>query len=301
MPNALTHYVFAEEVLSLLPEAIRATIKKCEKSYYFASMGGDVLYGLNFSSDKVKRGYGDVVHSVKVKESFEEALSKELSEDDLSFVLGFITHYALDSVMHPYIFFAQKHKVAPHVGDEWKNNTHMLVETELDAYYAMKRFGNPYYKSTKLFSWDKDVVRATHTFYSRTAKDSLGLDLSHEDASLAVSAWRLFTYLLHKGSAAKKLVSALAEKILSSPHLFTAGYRQYPLPEEWDVLNEKRTSFPTTTDGDETVLSDSTVSELYDRALKKAVLYVTTFFNAKEIGQRTLDLDFSVNYDGRII
>lgn len=301
MPNALTHYVFAEEVLRSLPDEIRARLGGREKLYYFASMGGDVLYGLNFSSDKVKRGYGDVVHSVKVKESFEEALSKELSVDNLSFVLGFITHYALDSVMHPYIFYAQKVKVAPHVDDGWQGNTHMLVETELDAHYAMKRFNNPYYKSTKLFSWDKDVIEETYRFYNHTVKESLGLELSLSDASLAVSAWRLFTYLLHKGSLAKKLVSDLAEKTLSSPHLFTAGYRKYPLPAEWDVLNETRTPFPTTTDGDETALSDETVDELYDKALKKAVLYITTFFDAKENGVSSLDLDFSVNYDGRLI
>lgn len=301
MPNALTHYVFAEDVLSSLPDKIRSLVECREKLYYFASMGGDVLYGLNFSSDKVKRGYGDVVHSVKVRESFEEALNKELSEDNLAFLLGFITHYALDSVMHPYIFYAQKTKVAPHVGEGWQNNTHMLVETELDAYYAMKRFGDPYYKSTLLFSCGRDVKDATYNFYNHTVKESLNLEVSRGDASLAVTAWRLFTYLLHKGSAAKKLISNLAEKILSSPHLFTAGYRQYPLPEEWDVLNEKRTPFPTTTDGDGTSLSEETVAELYDKALKKAVLYVTTFFEAKENGDTSLNLDFSLNYDGRII
>ncbi len=296
MPNALTHYVFAEKLFDSLPQTVRSHIEGYEKFYYFGSMGGDVLYGLNFSSDKKKREYGDFVHQKNVGKSFNEALNKDLEPSQYAFVLGFLTHYVLDSSLHPYIFFAQESKVAPNVSESYKGNVHMLVETEMDAYTADKRFGKFSYPAVKLFSWDKDIVKATFDFYNTTCKESFNFDFSEKDAHLAVNAWNLFTRLLQKGCFLKTGISVIAEKVLSSPHLFTAGYRKYPIPPEWDLGNQSRMSYPINTKGE--IKADKTLAEQYNDAIQKGIKYMTVFVETKDKKLDKLDLDFSTNYDG---
>ncbi len=299
MPNALTHYVFAKTVLENLPAVVQEKIHNQEKYYYFAAMGGDVLYGLNFSSDKVKQRYGYVAHEGLVAESFTEALNAEMSEVNYAFTLGYLTHYCLDSTMHPYIFYAEK-RVGDIVGDEYRDNCHMLIEAALDLYYATEYLADPYKKTASLFKWDSDVIRATLEHYTKVTKNTYQFSMTKKDAWLAVKAWKLFAYLGTRGTAFKQWVSQTLEKALKSPHLFTAGYRPKELPQEWDVLNLEKRPYTMVVDG-ETVTKYDTIPELWDEALKKADNYLTTFVTARKTGGNLDALDFSINYDGNYI
>ncbi len=299
MPNALTHHVFASTVLSKLPAVVQEKILGYEKYYYFAAMGGDVLYGLNFSSNKEKQRFGYIAHEGLVRESFEEALAAEMSPENYAFTLGYLTHYCLDSTMHPYIFYTEK-RIGDIVGDEYRDNCHMLIETVLDLYYAETYLGNAKKKATTLFKWDSDVVNATLEHYTKVTKNTYKFDMTKWDAWLAVKAWKLFAYLGTRGSSFKKWVSETLEKALKSPHLFTAGYRPKEMPTDWDVLNLEKRPY-TMVVGGESVTKQDTIPELWEQALEKADTYLTTFVTARKTGGNLGDLDFSINYDGNYI
>ncbi len=299
MPNALTHYVFAKTLLEKLPVSVREKIEGSEDYYYFGSMGGDVLYGLNFSSNKVKQRYGYVAHEGLVKESFTEALEAEMTDENYAFVLGYLTHYCLDSTMHPYVFFTEK-RISEIVGEEYKDNCHMLIEAAMDSYYSREYLGDVDKKTTSLFKWDSDMVDATLEHYTKVTKNTYGFNMTKGDAWLAVKAWRLFAYLGTKGSKFKQKVSQMLESILKSPHLFTAGYRPQALPAEWDVMNEEHRPYQTVIDGREVTLSYS-VYDLWQQSYEKAEEYLTTFVTARKTGGTLDSLDFTINYDGNYI
>ncbi len=299
MPNALTHYAFAKTVLEKLPATVQEKIIGQEKYYYFAAMGGDVLYGLNFSSDKVKQRYGYVAHEGLVRESFEEALTAEMSPINYAFTLGYLTHYCLDATTHPYIFYTEK-RIAEIVGEEYKDNCHMLIEAALDLYFATEYLGDPKKKTASLFKWDGDVVDATLEHYTKITKNTYKFAMTRWDAWLAVKAWKLFAYLGTKGTKFKQWVSETLEKALKSPHLFTAGYRPTQLPETWDVLNLEKRPYEMVIDGQKVTKTDS-IPELWEQALIKADNYLTTFVTARKTGGDLAELDFSINYDGNYI
>ncbi len=299
MPNALTHYVFSHTLLENLPTSVKEKIDGNEDFYYFGAMGGDVLYGLNFSSNKTKQRYGYIAHESFMKESFVEALGAEMDDQNYAFVLGYLTHYCLDSTMHPYVFFTEK-RIGEIVGEEYKDNCHMLIEAAMDCYYAKEYLGDVKKKTTSLFRWNRAMVNAIYNHYTKVTPNTYGFEMTKKDAYLAVKAWKLFAYLGTKGTKLKEKVSQTIEKALKSPHLFTAGYRPESLPEGWDVMNEERRPYDTIIAGENVTLSYS-VHQLWDIAMKRAEEYLTTFVTARKTGGNLDNLDFSINYDGNYI
>ncbi len=106
MASTYTHYRFAQDVLELLPEYIAKDIY-CNKSLYDIGLHGpDILfyYGPLKSNPISKTGFG--MHDVKADEilyNWIEKLGNIPLEQGLSYIYGFITHFALDSCVHRFV------------------------------------------------------------------------------------------------------------------------------------------------------------------------------------------------------
>lgn len=126
MPSTYAHFKFAKEVLSFMPPKAITAIKDNPLLYFTGCHGPDILfYYKAIKSNPVNR-QGYAMHEESALPFFERArdIIKDGGEPSLSYTIGFITHFALDSTCHGY------------VEDERKKLgiTHTKLEVEFDRY-----------------------------------------------------------------------------------------------------------------------------------------------------------------------
>ncbi len=142
MASTYTHFVFAREVLELLPEQIKTIITNNKEVYDIGCHGSDLLfyyYPLTPLEKNPIRNYGYTLHEKKALPFFYDCLNivKEKRDDaSLSYALGFVTHYALDMCVHGYV----ERKAQSHPD---KDFTHGTIEVEFDRYLLVKEGKDP--------------------------------------------------------------------------------------------------------------------------------------------------------------
>lgn len=133
MPASYTHYSFGHTVLEKLPHGIKDIITQNKEAYYIGLNGPDILFYYKplFKNEIIK--YGHRLHDEKAY-GFLERSKKYIKESKdeicLSYILGFVCHFVLDSSCHPFIAEAM----------EESNISHAEIEAELDG--ALMRRNN---------------------------------------------------------------------------------------------------------------------------------------------------------------
>ncbi len=127
MPAAYTHHCVARETLSLLPPAIQTKLKPHLPLYFFGAQGADfcffypVLGGLS-------QNFGSYLHRQGGFAAFNVCKTFSVLPPIFAYSLGFITHYAADTVFHPFIYAkAGKSPIR-----------HTRIENALDRYFKAK-------------------------------------------------------------------------------------------------------------------------------------------------------------------
>lgn len=133
MPAIYTHYYFAQEVLTTLPEQIQEIIHKYPYEYYLGTQGPDFFfYDRPFKHNNLSK-YGSEYHRLPGYTFFLKA-KKELSfyqdkEPLVAYIYGFLSHYVLDSLMHSYIVNSEL--------------SHIAIEAEYDSHILRNNGINP--------------------------------------------------------------------------------------------------------------------------------------------------------------
>lgn len=154
MPAFLTHKHAGDDIRSRItrPDILKL-IQDHEDAYYSGTQGGDYFYSYKYYSMWAGyryKLYGWALHRSRIQRFFSEAAQYTKNEDpsDITkaFLVGYITHYALDMHVHPLI---QKLGPAP-------LTSHNVVECALDCMYSLRHDTDPWaYDRAKL-------VRDTH-------------------------------------------------------------------------------------------------------------------------------------------
>lgn len=136
MPAAYAHYVFGKEVYRRLPGPERQMIRENREAYLLGLHGPDLLfYYYPVCKNRLNR-LGEQMHRELASDFFGRCRRKYQERPSyvmLSYLLGFICHYTLDSECHPYISaYMKEHKVS-----------HTDIETELDRVLLEKDGKNP--------------------------------------------------------------------------------------------------------------------------------------------------------------
>ncbi len=143
MPSTYAHFVFGKRVFHRQPEEIRRLICRHKDLYYIGLHGPDILFYYKplFANSVNSVGFGQhekpasefFLHSLQVLEKARHFAKKRpeaeaLPDEMLSYILGFLCHFALDSSCHGYI----ENKI--HISGV----THTEIEVEFDRYLMIK-------------------------------------------------------------------------------------------------------------------------------------------------------------------
>jgi len=134
MPDFWSHIVAGDLIIDKLEEnSFKDIIKENRKSYNLGCQGPDFFFYNDFWPwIKKKRGpkIGSQLHQTNIKSFFIESINYLKSKNDskdfpilLSYFCGFLAHYAVDKIAHPFVFAKQKN-----------SDEHKLLEINLDTY-----------------------------------------------------------------------------------------------------------------------------------------------------------------------
>ena len=111
MPATMTHACFAKDVYDILPDDIKNSLSISRLKMFGQSTDSLMFYNLlSLSPGKDIRKFQSFFHRNQSQEFFLNLIryikDNYINDSDtLSFLVGFICHYILDSTIHPYIFY----------------------------------------------------------------------------------------------------------------------------------------------------------------------------------------------------
>ncbi len=140
MADFATHFLFGREVLPDLPEEAARVCSYYRKAYNYGLQGPDLLMVHKFMTggDEISE-LGSEMHEKKtdtlmytLAHECECAGYSALGRCMRAYFYGFLLHYSLDSVIHPYVY-AMIEKFLEERPDEDDGAFHIQIETDIDT------------------------------------------------------------------------------------------------------------------------------------------------------------------------
>ena len=126
MPSTYAHYVFGRRLLSMYPEPLAAQIRAARPLFDIGVHGPDLLFYFKPLFSNAVNSIGYSMHGRPASEFFGPAKEvyqrAENKRESLAYLMGFVSHFALDSACHGYI--ENKIRVS--------NVRHTEIESEFD-------------------------------------------------------------------------------------------------------------------------------------------------------------------------
>lgn len=144
MPAFCTHYLFFKDLEKEISE--NASFKLYPTTCAIGAQGPDIFFFHRalpiVMPGKPTRKVGNDIHKSKPEDIFDAFIEYlEISENkDIakSYIYGFLLHYALDRVCHPYVYANARAMKNEHFSE---GSAHNAIEMGLDAYYLHNKLG----------------------------------------------------------------------------------------------------------------------------------------------------------------
>lgn len=166
MPAYASHYIFATEMMDRLQQCTHEPLN--QDAVFFGTQGPDIFFFhrvLPTMVGKSCRAVGSALHRVKPSSLF-DAMATYLHEhpnDSIarSYAYGFLCHYALDRVVHPFVYAIQGVVIA-HAPQKKGFTVHNTIEFSLDNVLLNQKMGlaQPWlFDTSKTVPTDKAVTQ----------------------------------------------------------------------------------------------------------------------------------------------
>lgn len=194
MPSAYTHFLVARQSLNALQPRIQEKISPYLPLYYLGAQGADFCFFYKYLSKK-NANLGSYLHRAGGYIAFETIHRAAAQSPALfAYAAGYITHYAADVILHPYVYAVSKQST-------W---THTRIESALDFEYG-KQYAKPakedfkrYFKpclsrenKEELFTLYQDIAKTCN--FPPLVKPAFYRAISYFNAYLPLS-FALLTY-----------------------------------------------------------------------------------------------------------
>lgn len=148
MPGYDTHYLYGINVYRRVPNCmVKNAINMNRGAYALGVLGPDIFFYYATEVVAARKNIGSLMHTnntgIFFKNMIEYADRKRGSEKDIavSYLSGFLSHYTLDCVCHPYVYWKTDYL---HKGKDYLQK-HFSLETDIDILLLkMYRNKTPY-------------------------------------------------------------------------------------------------------------------------------------------------------------
>lgn len=220
MPGFTTHYLMGQKLRCYLhDEKLNQIIDRNKNAFDAGLQGPDLFfYNLIFAAGPVSHNVGKQMHEhhtgafflhfLTLAEKEEKRKDREIA---IAYFLGFLSHYTLDTIIHPYVYARCRVSGSKPVSENEAFSKHTLLESIIDVCLLKKEKGlSPsVFHQTKTLSLTKREQNTISRLMTKTIKHLYGL-----------SPWYLFSYhsmklgtlLLHDQTGLKRKAAHFLEK-----------------------------------------------------------------------------------------
>lgn len=185
MPDIVTHNAMGDKVLCRLPLRILAEID--HDIFHFSVMGPDPFIFYRFFLPHFRHGVNKrshKMHRTNCNRFLMELLNRSNTREMFSFLAGFLCHFALDSISHPYIYGTANYQADMHTAIEHKLDVLELERQGKQRRDIMKLFtAFPDLQEVRqametVYGWNDDYYKIGHRhmkLYHWIVKDQTGV------------------------------------------------------------------------------------------------------------------------------
>ena len=220
MPAFSTHYLFAREMIEKLKSEADFTLNK--DAVFIGAQGPDIFFfhrALPWQKGKTLRKAGSILHRAKCGDIIDcfKAYCGSESENPIakSYVYGFILHYALDRICHPYIYFMKK-KITEKFPKLNEHSVHNMIELSLDSVLLKEKehAERPKaYKTENMINFTEKELEEVSKVIACAGKITEPYAITAQDAAQAIKDTRAAQHLLTDGSGRKEKFLKHAERL----------------------------------------------------------------------------------------
>lgn len=134
MPRHFTHYLFSQKLTDALPYASSSIVKLYPDAYLLGSLGADL-----FRSEHRERL--DAADPLQIFGVTARHIYMNGSKCQLSYMLGYITHYALDRIANPFVDFFAANGVHQYFGGKVETVSREGIEIGIDRHVIRDYLG----------------------------------------------------------------------------------------------------------------------------------------------------------------
>jgi hypothetical protein len=299
MPAAITHFLQAEKVMEELKNQNHDFSKQSDalhrNAFLWGAQGPDFLYChryLPWQRGKSLMEYAEKLHNEQPSRLFNEMRDyyNASGKDDmvLSYLYGFVCHYCLDRVGHPFINYVTKALLEQ---NPEKNEAilHNQIESSLDV--IMLRYEKADLPSEFNLKWAVPKDESVQTKIADLYAFVLNRLYNLEDAGIALlqatnDCHKLFGLLNDRTTMKKPLI----ERFESHKGLISCHIRAMSEGDEYDYANILHADWHWPMDS--STLRNEDFFELYGRSVTESLGLIRSFLYRENFNKETNEIPF---------
>lgn len=287
MPGLITHYICGQSVLNNSNDDLKDILKKYEGIYNIGTQGPDMFFFyLPGHIRKSTKFLGIEMHNTNTGGFISSLIecSKELEGEDkdiaLSYICGYLTHYALDANTHPYIYYKTGFRRKGDMLNAPKYSFyHRRFETSIDIMLLKLLSGK---KPANKGLWEVLVSdsRENHVIanlLSKSLEMAYGRKISPEYLADAIKYMVNITRLIQSKGGRKKRFMELVEDFGITDDNISNLFHIQNIEEKLDFLNLEKNTWSNPWDND--VKYDESFVELYNKGVEEALFFVESTYD----------------------
>lgn len=280
-----------------LPSDTASCVNSRREVFFAGGQGPDLLF---YVFGKF-RGYGSKVHACATYEQFfslAELCRKTGSEDLLAYTLGYLTHYAVDRALHPYVIHTACSYLPRFFAEDLRPSLHMKLESAVDKILFLRDNGNG--AKFRARDWLPYNDASRKAFCEATAEIAkiFGTQLPYDKLYAAQKRMSLYQSVFDSKLNPARLVVAGAGALIGKPD-YIYGFLTPPLDTGIDYMNAERRPYPSITDDASSPVLDLSVDAILENAHKDALALCAKFAAAADGVAPLCPSDFEICFTGR--
>lgn len=287
MPAVVSHYLMSMRLIDDIAE-FYPNLHLNKTAFIWGGNGPDFFFCHRIMPWQRGKSYtkvGTKLHKLEPEKSLNYLLAhaKILESDTAtSYVLGFLSHYAFDSVAHPYILY-QADKMAKNGKNMHPSICHNDIEAHLDSILLMRETGKKprSVKLQDLSPLDSDVMRTVaEMIHGLLVMYNIEAPTKNEIIT-AQYDWHTGLKHLSDRTYCKRPILSVAEKAVKLPPVLSSLVRTAPEKAEHDYANISHNGWISPFEPN-TVRNDS-FFDLYETAHKKSLKLISCAMNGSDL------------------
>lgn len=299
MPRIATHYFFGQRIIKH-NEDLKKCSEAAKKAYFLGNLGPDAFF-----CKKVLRECAYDLHQRRINAPIyymnEYAIKQSEDKRQIleAYIKGYINHFILDSVAHPFVFSLQRReKEKAGLSDRYDIYLHRRIESVIDIVMSREELGLGAvdFKPHRTIPSDQNVFNELDAMLQYALERTFKIKLKKNDITACFKIFRFLSIIAYSPAGIKKSIVRVIEWLFRRPYDLSASFFTLFEDENEDYMNYSKSEWENPFD--KSKKSNQSFLEIFEAAEKKAAAVLNKYDNEKnEENFKAINLTEGISYE----